>query len=354
MLDEKPSNGKLSSEQAKAILSRGKEAGMYALEPPEDEKELIEEATIFLEQARGYGEDTEDVLAILELAKGSFHESIPERMAEVPFDDYDSLKITKIKLKIESGEADEYLDAIAAYEQTFKNRKRVLEYVEKRKEELEKEHEPQAEEAEPPREEALEREAEDAAPSIPDGAGESGQEGSEDSGEEDGDDGRRIVEQEYEELVKDAEKEHRSSWIHRAPDPEIVDIDIPYDVTQISDKKLQTLYSAYSALAYRINYLLALEEAKLRRVKLAVKEARAYLFAEAVKYDHQNHARTMTDINAHIDTDPVMKEWLLKENVLEANVESYRTQRDGYYREVDMLSRLATMRQQEAERSGHR
>lgn len=347
----------MTVEQATSIVTIAWEAGLYPAAPPTEPDELIAEAKEVVSFVEKSDQDTEVMNQILELSKGSFQESEIEDYPTVPFDGYDGMRITEFKIRIEEGKLDDFLDQIVAYENTLnKPRIRILGYVEKRKEQLEKGDEPQESEEKPTGTSEDQGQEEDTAPPTPDTGGSDVEAEGESDSSEAGSEDRRIAQVEYDELVTDATQEIEKKFLHKPPEIEYdsEEVNIPFDVTQISDAKLQKLYGTYNALAYRTNYLLALEEAKLRRVKMAVKDFRSYLFNEAVRYDHQNHQRTMADINSQIEQVPVMRDWLLKENILDCNVEAYRSQRDGYYREVDMLSRLATMRQQEAERSGNR
>lgn len=376
MMEKKQSTQVQHITVATEILVKAKEAGYYPNDPPTSDKELVEEAQEVVNFLLKQSEVSKDSEAIIDLAKNSHHGSVPDDLATVPFDDYDNLRITELKIRIETGVLDAFLDSIEAYEETLsKPRVRVLGYIKKRKEELEEEHESQGSEKEPTSEETGEREVEDTAPEQADAEGETGQAEGESYGSEatngsgrvekaildftgsghiPDDDFKLSSEQEYQVIVIEAEAEVKNNTLHKPSEPDTKDLDLPFDLTQLSDKALQKAYGAYNALAYRVNYKLMLEEAKLRRVKLAVKELRTYLFSEAVKYDEQNHQRTNADITSEIEQNETLKHWIKRENVLDMNVEAYRSQRDGLYREVDMLSRLETMRHQEAERSGHR
>jgi len=353
-MQREPQNGEVNAVAAKEILVLGKKLELYPNDPPEDEQELLVEAKELIEGIKASydpEEMTPEIAKIVELASKPYYNF--EHAPTVPWDGYDGLRITELKVRIESGEVDDKLEFIEMYEEdAARPRKRVLEYVRKRKEELAKEHGQTEKEEEPPREEAPEGEAEEAAPQLPDSGGEEAEERSEGSSERPEDEGGGV--DQYDELVKDAEVEVNKLILHVPPEPHSEDLDLPFDLTQLSDKALQKAYGAYNALAYRVNYKLLLEEAKLRRTKLAVKELRGFLFSESVKYDEQNHQRTNADINSEIEQNEELKRWIQRENMLEVNVEAYRSQRDGLYREVDMLSRLETMRHQEAERNGRR
>lgn len=352
---EPQTDGSLHPAAAKEILVLAKRLELYPNDPPTNQAELMAEAKEVIEGIKASydpEEMTMDIVKVVELAEKPYYNEDIEYASVVPWEGYDGLRLTEIKVKIESGEVDDKLHEIYSYEEdAARPRKRVLEYVEKRKETLEKEDGQPKEEEESKGEEEVERKDEEAAPQPSDERGEGGTPEGEADSEGTEHEGGGV---DYEALVKDAESEVKKLILHVPPEPHSEDLDLPYDLTQLSDKALQTAYGAYNALAYRVNYKLLLEEAKLRRVKLAVKELRALYFSTRVKYDHQNHQRTMTDIHSEIDTIPIVKEWLQRENLLERNVEAYRSQRDGLYREVDMLSRLETMRHQEAERSGRR
>ena len=353
-LDRDPeTNFPVNAAMASEILLTGQLLDIYPKgDLPTEEKELLEEAGEVVNAAVQMRENREEsplVEKIINLAGTSYYGSF-EHASTVPWTGYDNLRITEIKMRIEKGEVDDKLDAVLAYEEDkSKPRVTVISYVKKRKEELAKEHRQEEKEEDSQSEEAPEREVEETAPQLSDSGGADGEKDSQSEGQ-----GDSFSTEEYNSLVEDAEKEVKKLILHEPPEPPSEDLNLPYDLTQLTDKALQKAYGAYNALAYRVNYKLLLEEAKLKRVKQAVKELRAYLFAESVKYDHHQHQRTMTDINSHIDTIPEMKEWMQRENLLEVNVDAYRSQRDGLYREVDMLSRLETMRHQEAERSGGR
>jgi hypothetical protein len=152
-------------------------------------------------------------------------------------------------------------------------------------------------------------------------------------------------------LMEDVDEEIRRERLHipdRLPEerPEM-----PDDLITISAQQLQQLYMAFSAYAYRANYLLVRQETAERKCKAAVTELTQALIAKAEKYDEHGKQKTMTILEAEVAQDENVKNWTRRQRKHEQFAHFYRSERDAYQRYVESLSRLETMRHNEWERS---
>jgi hypothetical protein len=160
---------------------------------------------------------------------------------------------------------------------------------------------------------------------------------------------------EYEELIADVEDEIRRQRLHTPGElPEGEAPELPFDLTTLSDRELQALYSAFNAYAYRVTYLLMVEDAKMRRCRDAADEIYKYLLSTWPKYDEQNKEKRVATIEAEIEQDPNVRKWRRRQRLHDVYANAYRQERDSYIKVVDTLSRLETMRNNEFERSGQR
>lgn len=126
---------------------------------------------------------------------------------------------------------------------------------------------------------------------------------------------------------------------------------IPWDWTRETTEDLMTLYSAYSALAYMKNYMITREERIALECKRAADELASALIARIDKYDDHGKEKKVTFVEAEAEADPNVSAWRTMQRRHEAWASSARRERDAYYKIVEQLSRFATMRHQEWERS---
>jgi hypothetical protein len=152
----------------------------------------------------------------------------------------------------------------------------------------------------------------------------------------------------YQQRAK-AEVDSQRQVIPRPPtdDPKLV----PADWTNLSDKQLQELYSQYAALAFYSSYQLQVEERRAFHARQAVHELKNELRVHIEKND-ENKKRSAGSIEAEVETDQNVKLWLRAQREHEMNANAHRQERDSYIRVVDSLSRFATLRHDEWQRSG--
>jgi hypothetical protein len=156
----------------------------------------------------------------------------------------------------------------------------------------------------------------------------------------------------YDELLADVEERIRAERLHVPQQLPEERPELPFDMTTLSDRELQALYSAFTAYSYRSAYLLTVEEAKARRCREAADEIARYLLVNAKKYDEHDKAKTMTILEAEVESDENVKKWRARQRKHDSFAHFFRQERDSYNRCVDSLSRLETMRHNEFERSG--
>ena len=203
------------------------------------------------------------------------------------------------------------IDDVDIYESTNKNRMRVRQYVDQAREVLNEEHQESEEDTEgtpPPTWSGQDTGPYKAFPggtSSPQGSeADRGQAPTRQGGEPDAEafsdgetdkqgieaEARAIVawqeaqededRAEYEELIADVEDEIRRQRLHTPGElPEGEAPELPFDLTTLSDRELQALYSAFNAYAYRVTYLLMVEDAKARRCRDAADEIYKYLLS---------------------------------------------------------------------------
>ena len=159
----------------------------------------------------------------------------------------------------------------------------------------------------------------------------------------------------YDELIADVEAELGEQRLHVPPPlPPGEQPDLPFDLTTLSDKELQQFHGYFTAYVYRTNHLLMREEAKARKCKDAAEELARDLLVAAEKYDEHDKAKTMTILEAEVESDPEVIKWRKRQRKHDTFATSYRSERDSYLRVVEALSRQESMRQNEWERGGGR
>ena len=395
----------LNATLARTILKQAKADETYEGEPPEDDAKAVEEAESLVKMAQDAWDQNirgPQVESILRLAAEGENGDVPasepaeaespppkeeeketpssesqqtapaeeEQVAdslklsdediaryksEEPWENYDKEKVSEIVEAVEIGmEADDdpedLLGHVWTYESSHKNRVRIL----RKLEEIGAAHgyaqdEEEASASALAEDDAGEGEtAEEAEEAGPGEAAETAEETVEpepESGEESTDD--------YRDLMVTAEREvvEQRSHVPPAP-PKDEDFDLPFDYTTLSDKQLQMFYGIYTALAYHTNYRVLVEEARARACREAATELANNLLVNADKYDDHDKQKTMTILEAEVNSDENVKLWKKRQRKHEAFAHAFKNERDGYNKIVESLSRLETMRHNEFERSG--
>lgn len=126
-------------------------------------------------------------------------------------------------------------------------------------------------------------------------------------------------------------------------------MELPFDLTTVSDKQLQQLHSAFASYSYRAGYLLALEEANESTCREAAEEiVTAYIAANG------DSEGTMTQIKAAAEQNETVKNWRHRQRRHGILAAVLRKDRDNYDKIVERLSRHESMRDGEWERAGNR
>lgn len=158
---------------------------------------------------------------------------------------------------------------------------------------------------------------------------------------------------EYLGVIDAIQKRVDSERLHVPGMIEVEPPEVPFDWTTITDKGLQMLYGAFAAYAYRVGYLEKLEESYARVCRQAATELTEALIAHSDKIDVQTEKpKTMTVLEAEIAQDPNVKKWRKRQYKHETFAASYKSDREGYNKMLEALSRLGTLRQDEWERAG--
>lgn len=157
---------------------------------------------------------------------------------------------------------------------------------------------------------------------------------------------------EYDAVIRDARAQIERERLHVPPPIENPAPDVPFDLTKLSDKELQQLYSAFTAYAYRVAYELHVEDRIASLCREAANELHRELLVLAEKYDEREKQKTMTILEAEIENDENVKKWRKRQRLHETFASSKRSERESYNRQLESFSRLETMRHDEWERSG--
>lgn len=404
----------MNAEKAKAILTQAKADETYEAEIPTDEAKLISEAEGLIEMAQQAwdqytrGPEVEALLRIANEDFGSDNGNAPAAAAPEPeeetasseapvadgddlsqvepWDQYDNEKVSDIKAGIEyASKSDEYSDDelrelmshVWQYEAAHKNRSTILDYLgeiaashfgdggaeepaESQSEEApaeepqadpdeavetevpveeptpepdpEPEPEPEPEEQPKPKKAPKKPDKKSPPPTVP---------AAESSGDED-----------FDELIKHVEEELERERLVVPKPPEEEIPEIPWDWTKISAADLQKLYMFYSNLAYYKSYRLSRDERLALHCKQAADELHRDLLNATDKYDENNKQRTMTLLEAEVESDPEVKKWRRRQRQYETFASAARQERDSYNKIVESMSRVETMRHNEWERSG--
>lgn len=363
----------------------------------EDLKEILEERGLELEgrysQKKAIAAILDDQPEAEEEEGEEESEDDEENLAETePWEDYDEESATDIKEGIkaavedEEDDLDDLLAHIYEYESANKERKGILSLLEEIAEERkgDDDEEGEEEEEEPSSARSRKGRGKDSASSEDDDGDESGDEDGEGDGEEassrrrkrssdaeDDSEGKasssrrkrsRASSEEDEEAGDDADgddeyrgliesiKEKIDAERLHVPEPiEDDPVELPFDITEISDSELQALHSAFGAYAYREGYLQSIEESKAKICKQAADEITRELLVESAS---NTKDPKVTLLEAEAELDDNVKKWRKRQRKHEAFAKSHKNMHDNHLAVVEMLSRQETMRQQAWERSG--
>lgn len=137
--------------------------------------------------------------------------------------------------------------------------------------------------------------------------------------------------------------------LHVPPALDVDPVDLPFDLTTLSDKELQQAYSAFTAYSYRTGYLLMIEEVSASKCREAADEIVTAYIATQQKDDG-----TVTALKAQAEQHGEVKAWRKHQRRHAVLADALRRDRDNYDKVCERLSRLETMRHEEWERSGNR
>lgn len=273
-----------------------------------------------------------------------------------PFEGYDELKIVEIVKAMDDylvNDEVEDTDKLTVIKQVFdyealnKTRSRLLDYLDTKKEIYGGEEEPSAAQAGAGEDE--EPAASEPEPGDEDGA-EAGEEGGEETGPApgEGEAGDGEPDSDHDELLSVVHDLIAREKLHVPPQIEADPIELPYDLTTVSDKQLQKLFSAFNAYSYRTGYLLMVEEAAEMKCREAADEiVQAYIASSS-----SEDADTVTQLKAQAEQHPEVHRWRRHQKRHGILGSSLRKERDSYDKVCERLSRLETMRHDEFERSG--
>lgn len=288
----------------------------------------------------------------------------PEAESNEPYEGYDSSKMVEIKESINAMLEDEEMDdedKLAALQATYdyealnKTRTGMLDFLDEKISSYKEQDDDEEGETEE------EGEAEGAAASADDSGDEEGAEGGESdsksarsaagkrSGSSTAAKGRSSSEPDASDDAALLESVHELIARERLHIPEALEedpVELPFDLTTVSDTELQQLYSAFNAYSYRAGYLLMLEEAKGSKYREAADEiVQAYLASS-------ESDASVTAVKAQAEEHDDVKAWRRKQRRAAILADALRKERDSYDKVCERLSRIETMRQDEWQRSG--
>lgn len=290
----------------------------------------------------------------------------PSTATEEPYEGYDESKVVEIKsaLKEYLEDDDEETtdeDKLATLKQTFdyeslnKNRTGLLDFLDEAMTEVKERID--GDEAGASEEEG---EAEGAAASSDDSGDEEGAEGGEGDSKKAGpaagkrsrsssassdDSSSEDDDAEYASLLTSVHELIDRERLHVPPAIESDPVDLPFDLTTVSDTELQQLFSAFTAYSYRSGYLLMIQEASEHRCKEAADEIVEAFIANA-------EGDSLTQIKAVAEQHDEVKRWRKLQRKHGILALSLRKERDNYDKVCERLSRVETMRQDEWQRAG--
>lgn len=158
----------------------------------------------------------------------------------------------------------------------------------------------------------------------------------------------------YSDLVSDVEAAVARERLH-LPQPPTEDAPIlPFDYSQISDGELKALHSTFSAYAYYADFQLMKHERIAAAARQRADEMAVELLAAAAKSDEAGRERKVTFIEAEIEATPAVAGLRVIQRRHEIFAQAHRRERDSYYKLVESMSRLESMRHQEWQRSAQR
>lgn len=130
---------------------------------------------------------------------------------------------------------------------------------------------------------------------------------------------------------------------------------MPKDITLLSDRGVRRLSGEYSAFLGRVTWLVACESSALKNAEaLKISEYRKALRQAKSDADLQGEKITGAMADAKAGLAPTVVEWDTKLKEHESALEKLKALREIYKNNVDRLSREASMRNDEWQRSGGR
>jgi hypothetical protein len=288
---------------------------------------------------------------------------VPENLKTVePWQDYNQDTVAQItegvNFYVEEGgdELSDLLGHIWAFESTHKNRVKVIKHVKAAWEQVRAAQAPaEAPAAEPESAPTPEPEPEPAAaepapepePEKPKPAAKpkAAAKPAEPSPVEDGDDNVA-----YKALRAGVERELAAERVQIPKPPTVEMADLPWEWREISNEDLHNFHMQYAALAYYKSYVQSREERIAMHCKEAADELRNKLLVESPKYDEKNKEIKVTVLEAQIESDDNVKAWRKRQRKHEAFALQAKRETESYYKLVEALSRLESMRHQAWER----
>ena len=156
----------------------------------------------------------------------------------------------------------------------------------------------------------------------------------------------------YVDLIRLIDTQLAQERVHTPSAPTETVPDVPWDWTKMSDGDLQRFHGVFSAIAYYKGYVLAREERIGLACKMAADELHNELMVLLPKQDEHGKEKRVALIEAEVEDDENMRKWRRRQRKHETFAAAHRYERDSISRLVEALSRHATLRHDEWERSG--
>lgn len=154
----------------------------------------------------------------------------------------------------------------------------------------------------------------------------------------------------YQRLIDIVDKELEAERLD-VPSPPIEEIDeLPWRWSEISDQALQDFHMQYASLAYFKSYARTRDERIAMKAKEAAEEIKNTMLINADKYDEKGKPRTVTIIEAEIESDDRVKRWRKLQRRHEQFALAAKSEMESYLKLVEALSRLESMRHNAWER----
>lgn len=156
----------------------------------------------------------------------------------------------------------------------------------------------------------------------------------------------------YATLIEAVERGLRNERVDIPKAPPTDDLpELPWKWADISDADLHDFLMQFSAMAYYKSYVYSREERIAMHCKEAADELTNKLLLRAEKYDEKGKQKSVTLLEAEISQDENVKKWRRLHHKHEQFAQAAKREMESYYKMVESLSRLESMRHQAWERA---